>query len=100
MSRISPGGEGGVVSLPRLLPCWSGTGSTLDGQLSSSGAVGGGEWFQLRPRPRGSLGSLVPEPVGLEKAKALLAPGDVLVAVRAIGLNFRDVLNVSHFKTC
>ena len=48
--------------------------------------------FQLRPRPRGSLGNLVP--VHVDTAASQLKPGEVLMQVRAIGVNFRDVLNV------
>ena len=45
--------------------------------------------FQLLPKPRGALQNLVPEPLHLE-----LAAEDVLVEVHAVGINFRDVLNV------
>ena len=48
--------------------------------------------FQLRPQPRGSLANLVPVP--FDTTKSQLRPGEVLVQVRAIGVNFRDVLNV------
>ena len=47
---------------------------------------------QLRPQPRGSLANLVPvpfDPTGLN-----IKPNEVLVQVAAVGLNFRDVLNV------
>ena len=47
--------------------------------------------FQLRPHPRGRLDSLSPRPVQTSK---MLAPGKALLAVSAVGLNFRDVLNV------
>jgi len=47
--------------------------------------------FNLSPRPRGALSSLVPQPVSL----ALQEEGTALLAVKAVGLNFRDVLNVS-----
>ena len=46
--------------------------------------------FHLMPRPRGALSSLKPELV----AATPVAPGRVLVAVKAVGINFRDVLNV------
>jgi hypothetical protein len=46
---------------------------------------------QLVPRPRGALGNLVPVAVNAESA---LRPGEVLLAVKAVGINFRDVLNV------
>ena len=45
----------------------------------------------LVPSPRGALGNLVPAAVGAQLAR----PGSVLLAVKAIGINFRDVLNVS-----
>ena len=45
--------------------------------------------FQLLPKPRGALQSLVPEPMHTH-----LAVDEVLLEVRAVGLNFRDVLNV------
>jgi hypothetical protein len=41
--------------------------------------------FHLMPRPRGALSSLKPEPV----ATASVAPGHVLMAVKAVGVNFR-----------
>ncbi|MEW5315624.1 MAG: hypothetical protein WDW38_007039 [Sanguina aurantia] len=46
--------------------------------------------YQLLPRPKGSLDSLVPLPVDI----STLQPGQLLLAVRAVGINFRDVLNV------
>ena len=46
--------------------------------------------YHLMPRPRGALQNLQPEPV----ASSSLAPGQVMVAVRAVGINFRDLLNV------
>jgi hypothetical protein len=42
--------------------------------------------FQLMPQPRGALQNLVPAPLD---AGVPLAPGQVLVAVRAVGINFR-----------
>ena len=87
-SRIA---SGSVITVPRLVPL-SGAGGAADGPPPE---VSSGEWFQLRPRPRGSLGALVPEAVSVEAAKATLGPGEVLVAVQAVGINFRDVLNVS-----
>jgi hypothetical protein len=46
--------------------------------------------FRLFPKPRGALQNLQPEVL----PSALLAPGRVFVAVKAVGVNFRDVLNV------
>ncbi|CAG9466968.1 unnamed protein product [Pedinophyceae sp. YPF-701] len=47
---------------------------------------------QLVPEPRGSLSSLVARPV--EGGGRALRRGEVEVEVRAVGINFRDVLNV------
>ena len=52
----------------------------------------GQDLFQLRPEPRGSLSNLVPMP--FDASSVNLKPNEVLVQVRAVGLNFRDVLNV------
>jgi NADPH:quinone reductase-like Zn-dependent oxidoreductase len=46
--------------------------------------------FQLFPQPRGALQNLAP----LLLVVSSVAPGQVLVAVKAVGINFRDVLNV------
>ena len=46
--------------------------------------------FHLMPQPRGGLGNLKPLPVPIDT----VAPGQVLIAVRAVGVNFRDLLNV------
>ena len=46
--------------------------------------------YQLRPKPRGAISNLVPLPYAPHKLPA----GMVEVAVQAVGLNFRDVLNV------
>ena len=48
--------------------------------------------FQLRPYPRGSLANLVPVP--FDAAAVQLKADEVLLQVMAVGLNFRDVLNV------
>ena len=50
----------------------------------------GAQPYQLRPKPRGAISNLVPLPYTSRK----LAPGSVEVSVQAVGLNFRDVLNV------
>ena len=52
----------------------------------------GHDLFQLRPEPRGSLSNLVP--MLFDASLVILKPNEVLVQVRAVGLNFRDVLNV------
>ena len=49
----------------------------------------GMDHVQLVPKPRGSFDSLAAQPV-LSRSPA----GGVLLRVRAVGLNFRDVLNV------
>ena len=46
--------------------------------------------FQLVPMPRGSLDGLKP----IRAGERTPAPGQTLVEVAAVGLNFRDVLNV------
>ena len=48
--------------------------------------------FCLFPQPRGALQNLAPLP--MDGSAASVAPGQVLVAVKAVGINFRDVLNV------
>lgn len=66
--------QGMVQHAPRLVPS----------QTASSPAP-----FQLLPKPRGALQNLVPEPLQTD-----LAGNEVLVEVHAVGVNFRDVLNV------
>ena len=46
--------------------------------------------YQLRSKPRGAISNLVPLPYTPRK----LAPGSVELSVQAVGINFRDVLNV------
>ena len=46
--------------------------------------------LHLMPQPRGALGNL--RPVGVDDGK--VCAWQVLLAVRAVGINFRDVLNV------
>lgn len=48
--------------------------------------------FQLRPHPRGSLANLIPVP--FDSSAIQLRAGEVLLQVMAVGVNFRDVLNV------
>lgn len=50
--------------------------------------------MQLRAEPRGSLSNLLPVPLDADASVRALGPGDVLLSVSAVGLNFRDVLNV------
>ena len=70
--------QAGVVHASRLLPV----------PVADSPALTGP--YQMLPSPRGSLTNL--KPVGVP----LMTPGrgQVLVEVHAVGLNFRDVLNV------
>ena len=63
-----------VQHTPRLMPC----------KASRDPAP-----FQLLPQPRGALQNLVPEALQLD-----LMADEVLLEVHAVGLNFRDVLNV------
>lgn len=49
--------------------------------------------FHLVPAPRGSLANIVPKPVLLTTGDNGL-PGQVSVSIKAIGINFRDVLNI------
>ena len=46
--------------------------------------------YQLLPLPRGSLSSMAPQPLETNN----IPQDSVLVAVKAVGINFRDVLNV------
>ena len=67
-----------TAMVPRLLP---------------SRAVSAPNAFSLMPQPRGALANL--KPVSMTKTSmSNLQPGQVLLQVRAVGLNFRDVLNV------
>ena len=71
---------GGALLSARLLP------------LAVAGAAALGP-HQLVPAPRGAFSGLVPAPVDV--APEALAPGQLGIRVQAVGLNFRDVLNVS-----
>jgi len=68
--------RGRAVFEPKLLP------SSAEEALSP---------HHLMPLPRGSLTTLTPLPVPVDTT---LGPDKVLMQVRAVGLNFRDVLNV------
>jgi hypothetical protein len=61
-------------------------------RLLLSGAARAARQYQLLPRPYGAVDSLVP--VASELLGRPVPPGQVLVAVKAVGINFRDVLNV------
>ncbi len=79
---------GGVMLTPRLLPSPSPSHTAP---------------FRLVPRPRGALTNLAREPIDVASGPAgvhtgkrkPMAVGTVLVSVKAVGVNFRDVLNVS-----
>eukprot|EP00775_Hariotina_reticulata_P007135 gene7135-7350_t len=66
---------GGIIHMPKLQP------SRLMPQLVP---------YQLLPKVQGSLSSLIPVPINTEHT----APETVLLSVKAVGINFRDVLNV------
>lgn len=53
--------------------------------LSSSRSESAHPAFRLFPQPRGAIGNLVPQPVPLDA----VAPGDIVLAVKAVGVNFR-----------
>ena len=57
-------------------------------QAAASSSAGAGP-YQLLPQPRGALQNLVPVSISPK-----LQPGMVWVEVHAVGVNFRDVLNV------
>ena len=68
-------------------------GTTLVPRLIPSRASSASSAFSLLPQPRGALANL--KPVPLTKASmSKLQFGQVLLQVHAVGLNFRDVLNV------
>ena len=58
--------------------------------LRSSEVVPSQDQVQLRSNPRGSLHTIICEPF----ESGLNGPDDVTLAVKAVGINFRDVLNV------
>ena len=70
--------QAGVLHSSKLLPLAAANSPVLSGP------------FQLMPSPRGALGKL--KPVSLPPQQP--AAGQVLLEVHAVGVNFRDVLNV------
>ena len=68
----------GTALVPRLLP----------GRAISTPTA-----FSLLPQPRGALANLKPVPL-THASMTQLQPGQILLQVHAVGLNFRDVLNV------
>ncbi|KAK9815806.1 hypothetical protein WJX72_009873 [[Myrmecia] bisecta] len=78
-SAAKPMGAGGPEATPQLQPSkWSAP----------------PEHIQIRPNPRGALSSLMAAPVDVTAAGQELKDGQVLLKVMAVGVNFRDVLNV------
>ena len=78
---------GGAAFHPLLVRMHAQTATPLtSSSMSSEGR------FQLVPSPRGRLNSL--KPAAVEASPMTLGAHEVLVAVEAVGLNFRDVLNV------
>ena len=65
--------------------------TTLVPRLLTSRATPALGPYQLLPIPRGSLTSLVPQPVPIN---AVMSDTMLVVDVKAVGINFRDVLNV------
>ena len=70
--------QAGILHSSKLLPLAAASSPVLSGP------------FQLMPSPRGALGNL--KPVSLPPQQP--AAGQLLLEVHAVGLNFRDVLNV------
>lgn len=64
--------QAGALLVPRLQP------SSMDGCP---------QWVSIQPEPRSSLANLVARPVALEALAP--GPGEVLLNVKAIGINFR-----------
>lgn len=71
---------------------WKASGVTMEPTLKKSIVPDDSEFIQIRPQPRGSLSNLVP--VSCDPNSMNLSPLDVMMRVKAVGLNFRDVLNV------
>eukprot|EP00883_Tetradesmus_obliquus_P011533 jgi/Sobl393_1/4315/SZX67650.1 len=69
--------RGAAVAVPRLLPV-----------LRPEAA----EHLVIQPEPRSSLSNLVARAADISQMQPL--PGEVLLSVKAVGINFRDVLNV------
>eukprot|EP00873_Tetraselmis_striata_P004850 jgi/Tetstr1/425114/TSEL_015576.t1 len=67
-----------------------GMGVTHTGLLVRSAVQRGSLPYQLVPRERGTFGCLRPQGVDVRD----LGPGEVCLRVEAVGINFRDVLNV------
>ena len=98
-----PAGSGRVAQLLRLPASASGAadafgsmrrgGARLVPALLSSAAEESLGAFHLMPMPRGSLNSLVPQRVDVDRP---LSDDEVLVEVKAVGLNFRWV----HVQAC
>ena len=93
-----PATQGAASSFAMLPPHQS----TPDMQVDSAGASHRGmllqgrqrtssaSAYQLVPSPRGTFAALAPQEVDTNGLK----PGEVCVQVKAVGINFRDVLNI------
>ena len=66
-------------------------GVTFAATLVPAAVRSGNEPYRLLPQPRGFLADLKPQRMD---TAAVLKPHQVLLAVSAVGLNFRDVLNI------
>lgn len=78
--------EGSIAELTDAFGAADRSGACLAPLLLKSAALEQLGPYHLFPVPRGSLNSLIPLPV---EAGRKLAPGEVLVAVQAVGINFR-----------
>ena len=92
-SAPSAGVSGAAALAPAASRPLTRAGETYMARLLPSAAFPSVGCVQMQPLPRGSLASLVPVAIGPESGVTLPA-GVVEIAVRAVGLNFRDVLNV------
>ena len=81
--------DGEMMRHARFCACVAGT--TFAATLLPAANRFGAAPYRLSPQPRGSLVHLKPQTVD---TAAILQPHQVLLAVSAVGLNFRDVLNV------
>jgi hypothetical protein len=93
------GGDGPRPSSPRagessgvLDAAAQRSGLLLSQQLAAADLAESPEWVQIRPEPRASLANLVAR--GADLAGLAPGAGEVLLNVKAVGVNFRDVLNV------
>ena len=81
---------GGTSEADSAYGCLESNGATQVNTLVESTVKPSMEAFRLFPHPRGALNNLKPEPIDVLK----VAKSDIVVSVKAVGVNFRDVLNV------